>query len=135
MPPACLRSILTFHICLQVFGCVLIGVGAWTLIEYGDYVTLTDSVPNATASKVMIAAGVLIAIISFLGCCGAWKENRCMLVIVSLDFCPQYSTVSIFTKVNILGQFLATKILWRFLLCSHDLTRLAKISSIKISRS
>jgi len=61
---------------------VLVGVGAWALIEYGDYVTI-EAVPNTSASKVLIAAGVLIAIISFLGCCGAWKENRCMLVIVS----------------------------------------------------
>ena len=67
----------------QVFGCVLIGFGAWTLIKYGDFVTITQSIPYATGSKVMIAAGVLIAIIAFLGCCGAWKENRCMLVIVS----------------------------------------------------
>ena len=65
---------------------MLIGVGAWVLIEHGDYVTITDSVPNASGSKVMIAAGVLVAVISFLGCCGAWKENRCMLIIVSLDF-------------------------------------------------
>ena len=65
---------------------MLIGVGTWVLIEYGDYVTITDSVPNASGSKVMIAAGVLVAVISFLGCCGAWKENRCMLIIVSLDF-------------------------------------------------
>lgn len=69
-----------FNFLFFVFGCVLIGVGAWVLIEYGDYVTI-ESVPNASASKVMIAAGVLVAIISFLGCCGAWKENRCMLVI------------------------------------------------------
>ncbi|KAL9955409.1 hypothetical protein ACROYT_G036723 [Oculina patagonica] len=70
-----------FNFIFFVFGCVLIGVGAWTLIEFGDYVTLSDSVPYATGPKVMIAAGVLVAIISFLGCCGAWKENRCMLVI------------------------------------------------------
>ena len=69
-----------------MFGCVLIGVGAWALIEYGDYVTITDQFPNASGSKVMIAAGVLIAVISFLGCCGAWKDNRCMLIIVSLGF-------------------------------------------------
>ena len=66
-----------------MFGGILIGIGAWTLVKFGDYVTLTDSIPYATGSKVMIAAGVLIAVISFLGCCGAWKENRCMLVIVS----------------------------------------------------
>ena len=86
MPPTCLRYILSFHICVQVFGCALIGVGAWALIEHGDYVTITESVPNASGSKVMIAAGVLIAIVSFLGCCGAWKENRCMLITVSRDF-------------------------------------------------
>ena len=68
-----------------MFGIVLIGVGAWTLIKFGDYVTLTDSIPYATGSKVTIAAGCLIALISFMGCCGAWKENRCMLVIVSSD--------------------------------------------------
>ena len=70
---------------MQVFGIVLIGVGAWTLIKFGDYVTLTDSIPYATGSKVTIAAGCLIALISFMGCCGAWKENRCLLVIVSSD--------------------------------------------------
>ena len=76
-----------------MFGIVLIGVGAWTLIKFGDYVTLTDSIPYATGSKVTIAAGCLIALISFMGCCGAWKENRCMLVIVSSDsrgYCPFY---------------------------------------------
>ncbi|XP_073245177.1 tetraspanin-4-like [Porites lutea] len=70
-----------FNFIFFVFGIVLIGVGAWTLIKFGDYVTLTDSIPYATGSKVTIAAGCLIALISFMGCCGAWKENRCMLVI------------------------------------------------------
>ena len=68
----------------QVFGGLLIGIGTWTLVKFGDYITLSESVPYATGSKVMIAAGVLIAVISFLGCCGAWKENKCMLIIVSL---------------------------------------------------
>lgn len=70
-----------FNFLFFVFGCVLIGVGAWALIEHGDYVTIADNVPNASGSKILIAAGVLIAVISFLGCCGAWKENRCMLII------------------------------------------------------
>ncbi|CAH3028454.1 unnamed protein product, partial [Porites evermanni] len=70
-----------FNFIFFVFGIVLIGVGAWTLIKFGDYITLTDDIPYATGSKVTIAAGCLIALISFMGCCGAWKENRCMLVI------------------------------------------------------
>ncbi|KAJ7373551.1 hypothetical protein OS493_011153 [Desmophyllum pertusum] len=70
-----------FNFIFFVFGCVLIGVGAWTLIQYGDYITLSQSVPYATGSKVMIAAGALVALISFLGCCGAWRESKCMLII------------------------------------------------------
>ena len=67
-----------------MFGGLLIGIGAWTLIKFGDYITFSDDLEYASGSKVMIAAGVLIAVISFMGCCGAWKENRCMLVIVSI---------------------------------------------------
>ena len=73
-----------------MFGGLLIGIGAWTLVKFGDYVTLTESVPYASGSKVMIAAGVLIAAISYFGCCGAWKENRFMLRIVS--FCQHKSS-------------------------------------------
>ncbi|XP_068760505.1 CD63 antigen-like [Montipora capricornis] len=69
-----------FNFIFFVFGCVLIGYGAWALIELGDYSSLTEG-SYAAGSKVMIAAGVLIALISFFGCCGAWKENRCLLII------------------------------------------------------
>lgn len=30
----------------------------------------------------MIAIGVIIMVLGFLGCCGAIKENRCMLLLV-----------------------------------------------------
>merc|ERR1712183_385771 len=35
-------------------------------------------VPNA--ANILIAAGVLVALIGFLGCCGAVKKNRCLLL-------------------------------------------------------
>ncbi|XP_068717769.1 CD63 antigen-like [Montipora capricornis] len=69
-----------FNFIFFVFGCVLIGYGAWALIKFGDYSTITEG-SYAVGSKVMIAAGVFIALISFFGCCGAWKENRCLLII------------------------------------------------------
>lgn len=31
----------------------------------------------------MIAIGVIIMVLGFLGCCGAIRENRCMLLLVS----------------------------------------------------
>lgn len=33
----------------------------------------------------MIAIGVIIMVLGFLGCCGAIRENRCMLLLVRLD--------------------------------------------------
>lgn len=68
---------------LQIFGCVVIGVGASTLVDFGYYVALSSLLPYATATKVSIAAGILMTAVVFLGCWGAWKENRFLLIIVS----------------------------------------------------
>lgn len=32
----------------------------------------------------LIAVGVIIMVLGFLGCCGAIKENRCMLLLVRI---------------------------------------------------
>jgi len=32
------------------------------------------------AANILIAAGVIVALIGFLGCCGALKKNKCMLL-------------------------------------------------------
>lgn len=33
----------------------------------------------------MIAIGVIIMVIGFLGCCGAIRENRCLLLLVRVN--------------------------------------------------
>lgn len=35
------------------------------------------------AVNILIAVGSIIMILGFLGCCGAMKESRCMLLVVS----------------------------------------------------
>lgn len=37
----------------------------------------------ADAAYILIAAGAVIFVISFLGCCGAWKKSKCLLMTVS----------------------------------------------------
>lgn len=39
----------------------------------------TESLPGV---DLMIAIGVIILVLGFLGCCGAIRENRCMLLLV-----------------------------------------------------
>ena len=36
------------------------------------------------AANILIAAGVLVLIIGFIGCCGALKENKWLLLMVGL---------------------------------------------------
>lgn len=57
----------------------MLGYGIYTYIKIGDYASFS-SVPFLSGSKLLIAVGVLITIIAFLGCCGAWKLNKCMLI-------------------------------------------------------
>lgn len=35
------------------------------------------------AAYIIIAAGGFIFVLAFFGCCGAWKKNKCLLIIVS----------------------------------------------------
>lgn len=67
---------------LQLTGIILIAVGATIKSNYKEYDTFLDgkyfSLPN-----LLIATGVLIFIISFLGCYGAIKENWIILMAVS----------------------------------------------------
>jgi len=65
-----------------LLGIALLGFGIYAEIQLGPYVTLS-SVNYATGSRMLIAVGTIITVIAFFGCCGAWKENKCMLGIVS----------------------------------------------------
>lgn len=60
----------------------MLGVGIYVQLKIGDYVELS-SVKYVTGSIIIIAVGAVIAVIAFFGCCGAIKENRCLLGTVS----------------------------------------------------
>lgn len=70
------------RVCLQICGLALIVVGI--LVQVALHKTLM--IDDATASGapiLLIVIGVVIFFISFFGCCGAWKENYCMVTMVS----------------------------------------------------
>lgn len=43
----------------------------------------------------MIAIGVIIMVLGFLGCCGAIRENRCLLLLVRIDNIKGFSQHSL----------------------------------------
>ncbi|XP_028437912.1 CD63 antigen [Perca flavescens] len=75
----CVKYLLFFfNFLFWLCGLALVVVGV--LVQLGLHKTLM--MKDATASGapiVLIAVGVVIFFIAFFGCCGAWKENHCMV--------------------------------------------------------
>uniref|UniRef100_A0A3B5ALL5 Tetraspanin-8-like n=1 Tax=Stegastes partitus TaxID=144197 RepID=A0A3B5ALL5_9TELE len=70
-----------FHLfSLQISGCIILGVSIYLKVSKHDN---KDTLP---AVDLMIAIGVIIMVLGFLGCCGAIRENRCMLLLVSFSW-------------------------------------------------
>ena len=64
-----------------MLGVALFAVGLYIFIDGKDYSELMDG-GLFSASVVLLVVGFLIALIGFLGCCGAAKKNGCMLLLV-----------------------------------------------------
>ena len=67
---------------IQLTGLGLLGVGIWARVQFSDYMKLSSH-DYSTACYVLIGAGVFVTVVGFLGCCGALKEQVCMLKSVS----------------------------------------------------
>ena len=76
----CIKWLLmVFNFLFFCMGMGLLGVGIYLNVERGDWKDVADFDYISTAN-VAIASGVIVAIVSFLGCCGAVMENRKMLL-------------------------------------------------------
>ncbi|RWS24089.1 hypothetical protein B4U80_13273 [Leptotrombidium deliense] len=71
-----------FNFIVLIFGILLIVYGAKNL-KHPSSISKVVKTPEGS-SKGCIALGVMILGISFLGCCGAFRENQCMLITFSL---------------------------------------------------
>ncbi len=76
--------VILFSVLNKATGIILIGVGAYALVEAGKYSVLFGDENNLQAvAGFTIGVGVIILIIGFCGCCGAFKKSECLLKIVS----------------------------------------------------
>ncbi|RMC00225.1 hypothetical protein DUI87_22830 [Hirundo rustica rustica] len=66
-------------------GCGILGVGIWLAVTQGNFATLSSSFPSLSAANLLIVTGTFIMIIGFVGCIGAIKENKCLLLSVSIE--------------------------------------------------
>lgn len=78
---------------MQLAGAAILGIGVWVKVDSDSLLGIVESVENAPSglaelayvSYVLIGVGAVLLIIGFLGCCGAVRESKCMLLTVSDD--------------------------------------------------
>lgn len=79
-----LTALCIFVFPLQLGGCGILGVGVWLSVTQGNFATLSSSLPSLSAANLLIAVGTIIMVIGCLGCVGAVKESRPLLLTVSI---------------------------------------------------
>ncbi|XP_009084975.2 tetraspanin-8 [Serinus canaria] len=75
----CLKySMFIFNFLFWVCGCIILGFSIWMRVRSGQQ-GIDSSMLGGV--NLLIAVGAIIMILGFLGCCGAVKESRCMLML------------------------------------------------------
>ncbi|NXV02591.1 TSN8 protein, partial [Cettia cetti] len=66
-----------------VCGCIILGFSIWIRVNSTQQVKACSHISTIIYAGVnlLIAVGAIIMILGFLGCCGAIKESRCMLML------------------------------------------------------
>ncbi|XP_046889351.1 tetraspanin-9 isoform X1 [Hypomesus transpacificus] len=77
----CLKYMMfLFNLIFWLCGCGLLGVGIWLSVSQGSFATFSPSFPSLSAANMVIALGAIVMVTGFLGCLGAIKENKCLLL-------------------------------------------------------
>ncbi|XP_051885041.1 tetraspanin-4a isoform X2 [Pristis pectinata] len=77
----CLKYLMfLFNLLFWLAGCGILGVGIWLAVTQGNFATLSATFPFLSAANLLIGTGTVAMVVGFLGCVGAIKENRCLLL-------------------------------------------------------
>lgn len=81
----CVKYLLFISNLLVVFlGITLIVLGVMTNHKFAQLNPLVEAKDLTVPSTLFIIAGAVIFLIAFLGCCGAMRENHCMMMTYSV---------------------------------------------------
>lgn len=78
----CLKYLLfVINFIVWICGIAVFGVGIYSRVKSGEWEDLIKNASVADAANLLIASGAIVMVIGFIGCCGAWKQNRPFLII------------------------------------------------------
>ncbi|XP_046871472.1 tetraspanin-1-like isoform X2 [Hypomesus transpacificus] len=77
-----------FNFCIFAAGATILGVGVWVKVDSGSLLGVLNDIKDAPSELaqlanvgyLLIAIGAVLVVMGFLGCCGAIRESRCMLL-------------------------------------------------------
>ncbi|KAM9578206.1 tetraspanin-8 [Guaruba guarouba] len=79
---SCMKySMFIFNFLFWVCGTIILGVSIWIRVSKDAQQELEIDSSVFAGVDLLIAVGSIIMILGFLGCCGAIKESRCMLML------------------------------------------------------
>ncbi|KAF2977242.1 hypothetical protein EK904_008028 [Melospiza melodia maxima] len=65
----------------QLGGACLLGLGIWVIVDPTGFREIVAANPLLfTGAYIMLAMGAMLFLLGFLGCCGAIRENKCLLL-------------------------------------------------------
>uniref|UniRef100_A0A8C4MC97 Tetraspanin-18 n=1 Tax=Equus asinus asinus TaxID=83772 RepID=A0A8C4MC97_EQUAS len=79
---SCMKYLLfVFNFFLFLGGACLLGIGIWVLVDPTGFREIVAANPLLiTGVYTLLAMGGLLFLLGFLGCCGAVRENKCLLL-------------------------------------------------------
>ncbi|XP_061488844.1 tetraspanin-1 isoform X2 [Rhineura floridana] len=74
-----------FNLAIVLGGATLLGIGIWVTVDSGSFLNIFGSLSSSILQFVnvgylLIALGAVLFVLGFLGCCGAQKESKCLLI-------------------------------------------------------
>ncbi|XP_025959439.1 tetraspanin-1 [Dromaius novaehollandiae] len=75
-----------FNLAIFLGGATLLGVGIWVIVDGKSFFDIFGAISTSVLQVVnvsyfLIVIGAILVVIGFLGCCGAQKESKCLLMV------------------------------------------------------
>ncbi|OXB82219.1 UNVERIFIED_CONTAM: hypothetical protein H355_007916, partial [Colinus virginianus] len=79
---SCMKYLMfLFNFFIFLGGACLLGVGIWVIVDPTGFREIVAANPLLfTGAYIMLAMGAMLFLLGFLGCCGAIRENKCLLL-------------------------------------------------------
>uniref|UniRef100_A0AAX7V1X5 Tetraspanin n=1 Tax=Astatotilapia calliptera TaxID=8154 RepID=A0AAX7V1X5_ASTCA len=85
---SCIKYLMfVFNFLIFLGGSFLLGVGVWVLVDPTGFREIVATNPLLfTGVYIILGMGGMLFLLGFLGCCGAIRENKCLLLFLTREY-------------------------------------------------